>query len=144
MALQVILLQSVQNGLAANLCSQLLEEIKSSFGEFDENLQKLRVDNFRRLPIQLPSTTTRGEFISPLPWLKPLLPDQTSQHKFEQYANLLAGISTHLTQFYLYLLDVENKEKSNSASPVKRSESTASTGIVYTTEVSTSIQENMS
>lgn len=141
MALQIILQQIVQNGLAANFCSQLSDEIKTSFGDFDENLQKLRVDNFRRLPIQVPISITRGEFVSPLPWLKQLIPDPKSSHKFEQYAHLLAGLSTHLTQFYLYLLDAENREQLTNGSPIKRADSTT-TGIVYTTEVSIKIQSN--
>ncbi|KAM7542612.1 hypothetical protein Aperf_G00000008521 [Anoplocephala perfoliata] len=130
MALQIILLQIVQNGLAANCCSQLSEQIKNTFADFDENIVKLRVDNFRRLPLQVPISTTRGEFVSPLPWLKPLIPDQKSQHKFEQFANLLAGLSTHLTQFYLYLLDAENRERSNAGPPIQRSNSHTAT-IVY-------------
>uniref|UniRef100_A0A0R3SXB9 DUF1981 domain-containing protein n=1 Tax=Hymenolepis diminuta TaxID=6216 RepID=A0A0R3SXB9_HYMDI len=135
MALQIILQQIVQKGLATNFCSQLSDGIKNSFGDFDENLQKLRVDNFRRLPIQVPIGITRGEFVSPLPWLKQLIPDQKSPHKFEQYAHLLAGLSTHLTQFYLYLLDAENREQLTNGSPIKRADSTT-TGIVYTTEQS--------
>nr|CDS25689.2 brefeldin A inhibited guanine [Hymenolepis microstoma] len=132
MALQITLQQIVQNGLSADFCSQLSDVIKISFGEFDENLHKLRVDNFRRLPMQTPISTTRGEFVSPLPWLKQLMPEQKARDKLEEYARLLAGLSTHLTQLYLYLLNAESRPQSTNGSPRKRADSTT-TGIVYTT-----------
>lgn len=142
MALQILLLQIVQNGLAANCCSQLSEQIKTTFVDFDENILRLRVDNFRRLPLQVPVSTTRGEFVSPLPWLKPLVPDKKSQHKFEQFANLLSGLSTHLTQFYLYLLDAENRERSDTGPPIQRSESTNAAAMVYPVDVGHYLIEN--
>ncbi|VDN99983.1 unnamed protein product [Rodentolepis nana] len=133
MALQITLQQIIQNGLSTEFCSQLSNEIKTSFGDFDENVHKLRVDNFRRLPMQIPISTTRGEFVSPLPWLKKFMPDQRGgRHKFEEYARLLAGLSTHLTQLYLHLLDVKSETRSIEGSPRKRAGSTT-TGIVYTT-----------
>lgn len=138
MVLQMILLQTVQNGLAATYCSQLSESVKSAFCEFDENLSRLRVGNFRRFPIQLQTNTGRREFVSPLPWLKPFVPDAGGDHTVEQFALLLTGLSTHLTQFYLFLLHDEDSEHAANGSPIKRCEPLFSNGIcsdAFTNEV---------
>ncbi|KAL5968224.1 Brefeldin A-inhibited guanine nucleotide-exchange protein 3, partial [Taenia solium] len=128
MVLQMILLQTVQNGLAAKYCSHLSESVKSAFCEFDENISKLRVGNFRRFPLQLQTNTGRKEFISPLPWLKPFVPDAGGDH-VEQFALLLTGLSTHLTQFYLFLLHDEGKEHAANDSAIKRCEPLFPSGI---------------
>ncbi|EUB62872.1 Brefeldin A-inhibited guanine nucleotide-exchange protein 3 [Echinococcus granulosus] len=120
--LQMILLQTVQNGLTAKYCGQLSESVKMAFCEFDENLTRLRAGNFRRLPLQLQTNTGRREFVSPLPWLKPFVPDAGSDHNVEQFALLLTGLSTHLTQFYLFLLYNADKEHAANSSPIKRCE----------------------
>uniref|UniRef100_A0A5K3EY08 Transmembrane proteins 14C n=1 Tax=Mesocestoides corti TaxID=53468 RepID=A0A5K3EY08_MESCO len=122
--LQMILLQTIQNGLAANYCAQLCESVKATFSDFDANLSKLKVANFRRFPLQIQASNTEGEFVSPLPWLKSFVPDASSNHKEEQFALLLAGLSTHLTQLYLYLLHIEKNELATAVgSPVKRCKS---------------------
>ncbi|VDD81242.1 unnamed protein product [Mesocestoides corti] len=124
--LQMILLQTIQNGLAANYCAQLCESVKATFSDFDANLSKLKVANFRRFPLQIQASNTEGEFVSPLPWLKSFVPDASSNHKEEQFALLLAGLSTHLTQLYLYLLHIEKNElatkrKSSELNPTRKS-----------------------
>ncbi|KAL5108045.1 Brefeldin A-inhibited guanine nucleotide-exchange protein 3 [Taenia crassiceps] len=129
MVLQMILLQTVQNDLATKYCSQLSEYVKSAFYEFDKNLSRLRVGNFRRFPLQLQANTGRREFVSPPPWLKPFVPDTGSDHNVEQFALLLTGLSTHLTQFYLFLLHDEDKEHAANGSPIKRSEPLYSGGV---------------
>ena len=113
MVLITTLQQTIQNGLAANFYTQLSETVSSTFCEFDSNISKLRINNFRLLPLQLQTNSTKGEFISPLPWLKPLLPDPNSDRKMEQFTVFLAGLSTYLTQFYLFLM--QDKHLSHSA-----------------------------
>ncbi|VDM34088.1 unnamed protein product [Hydatigera taeniaeformis] len=120
MVLQMVLLQTVQNGLAAKYCSQLSESVNLAFCKFDENLSKLRIGNFRRLPLQLQVNTGKREYISPLPWLKPFVPASDSDHNVEQFALLLTGLFTHLTQFYLFLMHNEDNEHDATSSPIQR------------------------
>lgn len=107
--LQVILLQALPSELATNFLATLAESTRSSFTDFDSNITKLRQSNFSRLPMQKPAAKVVGAFISPLPWLKPLIPVIEVNNVTEKFGLLFTGVSVHLTQYYLYLLHIRNK-----------------------------------